>query len=148
MPNADENFEPKAVYDHFMTITTKSHPSRDEAHPDDGNEDEVREYVADCANKIYNIETPIFYDPKATDAGKRVIVVRRKGSGQYSGAPYVTLQAHMDMVCFPKNDIFPLKVFDYDLEGEKWIKAGSPDSIDNPKKGTTLGADDGIGVAT
>lgn len=151
MPDADDYFGPKAVYDHFMKITTLKHPSRDEAHPEDGNEDEVREYVADCANQIHNIEKPIFYEPEATDAGKRVIVVRRPGSGKYSAAPYVTLQAHMDMVCFPKNDIFPLNVFDFEIKGEnveKWIKAGSRDSIGNPKTGTTLGADDGIGVAT
>ncbi|MDD2834682.1 MAG: M20/M25/M40 family metallo-hydrolase [Methanothrix sp.] len=148
MPNTDDYFGPKAVNDHFMKITTLKHPSRDEAHPEDGNEDEVREYVAECANKIDNIEKPIFYEPDATDAGKRVIVVRRPGSGKYSDAPYITLQAHMDMVCFPKNDIFPLKVFDYDINGEKWIKAGEKDSISDPKKGTTLGADDGIGVAT
>jgi len=148
MPDTDDYFGPKAIYDHFMKITTLKHPSRDEAHSEDGNEDEVREYVADCANKIDNIEKPIFYEPDATDAGKRVIVVRRPGSGKYSDAPYVTLQAHMDMVCFPKNDIFPLKVFDYEINGAKWIKAGEMDSISDPKKGTTLGADDGIGVAT
>jgi dipeptidase D len=119
MPNTDDYFGPKAIYDHFIKITTLKHPSRDEAHPGDGNVDEVREYVADCANKIKNIETPIFYEPDATDAGKRVIVVRRPGSGKYSIAPYVTLQAHMDMVCFPKNDIFPLSVFDYYIGEEK-----------------------------
>jgi dipeptidase D len=112
MPDTDDYFRPKAVYDHFMKITTLKHPSRDEAHPEEGNEDEVRKYVADCANKIDNIETPIFYEPDATNSGKRVIVVRRKGSGEYSdNTQYVTLQAHMDMVCFPKNDIFPLNVF-------------------------------------
>jgi dipeptidase D len=145
---SDDYFGPKAVYDHFMEITKRPHPSRDEGHQEDGNEDPVRKYVADCADKIDNVEKPIYYDLDATEAGKRVIVVRRPGSGKYSSAPYVTLQAHMDMVCFPKNDIFPLKVFDYDINGEKWIKAGNPDSVDNPKNGTTLGADDGIGVAT
>jgi dipeptidase D len=148
MPDADGDFGPEEVYKHFMNITKLKHPSRDQAHPEDGNEDEVRDYVAGCANSIDNIERPIFYDPGATDAGKRVIVVRRKGSGDFSQAPYVTLQAHMDMVCFPKNDIFPLNVFDYDLKGEKWIKAGDRESINDPTKGTTLGADDGIGVAT
>ena len=55
----------------------------------------------------------------------------------------------MDMVCSPDKNIFPLKVFGYlDNEGAKWIKAGDTDSITDPKKGTTLGADDGIGVAT
>jgi dipeptidase D len=148
VPDAEDYFRPKAVCDHFLKIATLRHPSRDEAHPEDGNEDEVREYVAGCIDKIKNIDKPFFYQPKATDAGKRVIVARRKGSGVYSQAPYVTLQAHMDMVCFPKNDIFPLKVFDYDLNGEKWIKAGERGSINDPRKGTTLGADDGIGVAT
>jgi len=148
VPGADDHFRPKAVCDHFLKITTLKHPSRDEAHPEDGNEDEVRDYVAGCIDKIKNIDKPIFYEPKATDAGRRVIVARRKGSGDYSLAPYVTLQAHMDMVCFPKNDIFPLNVFDYDLNGEKWIKAGDLESINDPRKGTTLGADDGIGVAT
>lgn len=148
MPNDGDYFGPEEVFEHFMNITTLKHPSRDEAHPEDGNEDEVRRYVASCANSIDNIEKPIFYDEGATDAGKRVIVVRRKGSGDFSQAPYVTLQAHMDMVCFPKNDIFPLKVFEYDLKGDKWIKAGDPDSVNDPTKGTTLGADDGIGVAT
>jgi len=33
-------------------------------------------------------------------------------------------------------------------DGSKWIKAGAEDSITNPEKGTTLGADNGIGVAT
>jgi|WetSurMetagenome_2_1015567.scaffolds.fasta_scaffold04332_6 dipeptidase D len=148
VPGAEDYFRPKAVCDHFLKITTLKHPSRDEAHPEDGNEDEVRDYVAGYIDKIKNVEKPFFYDQKATEAGRRVIVARRKGSGDYFQAPYVTLQAHMDMVCFPKNDIFPLNVFDYDLNGEKWIKAGDRESINDPRKGTTLGADDGIGVAT
>jgi dipeptidase D len=144
---SDDYFGPKAVYDHFMEITIRSHPSRDEEHPERGDENPVREYVAECAGKIDNVRT-VFYKPDATDAGERVIVLRRPGSGDYSNAPYVTLQAHMDMVCYPKNEIFPLDVFDYDINGEKWIKAGDKASISEPSKGTTLGADDGIGVAT
>jgi dipeptidase D len=53
------------------------------------------------------------------------------------------------MVCSPNKDIFPLNVFGYlDKEGSKWIKAGDEESISQPEKGTTLGADAGIGVAT
>src|SRR5665647_2744961 len=49
----------------------------------------------------------------------------------------------------PNKDIFPLNVFGYlDKEGSKWIKAGDEESISQPEKGTTLGADAGIGVAT
>lgn len=145
---SDSYFGPKAVYDHFMAITKLSHPSRDEEHPENGDEDPVRNYVAECAGKIDNVQTT-FYEPEAKAPGERVIVLRRPGSGKHSAEDsYVTLQAHMDMVCYPNNDIFPLQVFDYDIEGEKWIKAGDKASISDPDKGTTLGADDGIGVAT
>jgi dipeptidase D len=136
---SDNYFGPKAVYDHFMAITKLSHPS--------GDENPVRNYVAECAGKIDTVQMT-FYEPEAEDPGKRVIVLRRPGSGKYSVSNYVTLQAHMDMVCYPNNDIFPLQVFGYDIEGEKWIKAGDEKSISDPEKGSTLGADDGIGVAT
>src|SRR5690606_33524355 len=52
----------------------------------------------------------------------------------------VTLQSHLDMVCQKNNDVN----FDFETEGIKmeidgdWVKA----------KGTTLGADNGLGVAT
>jgi dipeptidase D len=136
----DDSFEPKAVHDHFMKLTTRYHPS--------GEENEVREYIIECAGKIDGVEV-VYYEPEAEDPGKRVIVLRRKGSGDYASAPYVTLQAHTDMVCTPNKEIFPLNVFGYsDEEGAKWIKAGDTASITDPEKGTTLGADDGIGVAT
>ncbi len=123
-----------------MELTKLYHPS--------GEEDRIREYVVERARRIEGVEV-IFYEPDAKDPGKRVIVLRRKGSGNNANIPYVTLQAHMDMVCSPNMDIFPLHVFGYhDKEGVKWIKAGNEESISQPEKGTTLGADDGIGVAT
>jgi len=137
---SDNYFGPKAVYDHFMAITRLSHPS--------GNENLVRNYVVECAGKIDNVQTT-FYEPEAKAPGERVIVLRRPGSGKHSAEDsYVTLQAHMDMVCYPNNDIFPLQVCDYDIKGEKWIKACAEANISDSDKGTTLGADDGIGVAT
>lgn len=136
----DDYFDPKAVHDHFMKITQEPHCSC--------HENPVRKYVVDLAGKIDNVEVT-FYDDDATDACERVIVLRRKGAGDYADAPYVTLQAHMDMVCWPNDDIFPLHVFGYDDDqGVKWIKAGEEASIDDPQRGTTLGADDGIGVVT
>jgi dipeptidase D len=138
--NSDVSFNPKAVCDHFMCLTKLSHPS--------GKENPVRKHVIECAQKIKNVEIS-YYEPDATDPGKKVIILRRKGSGEYTNAPYVTLQAHMDMVCQPNENIFELHVFGYrDEKGVNWIKAGSEDSISHPENGTTLGADDGIGVAT
>jgi dipeptidase D len=116
---SEDYFKPEAVCKHFMNITNLSHPS--------GDENEVRTYVADCAGEIPNVDT-VFYEPGATNPGERVIVLRRPRPGkEFSDEDsYVTLQAHMDMVCYPNNDIFPLQVFGYDdIEGEKWIRAGT-----------------------
>lgn len=136
----ETSFEPSTVCEHFKKITKLPHPS--------GSENPLREYIVSFAKGLGL--TPDFYKEEATDPGIRVIVIRRKGSGKYADHPFVTLQAHTDMVCDPNNDIFELDVFDYldANDGERWIKAGSKDSIDHPELGTTLGADDGIGVAT
>ena len=79
-----------------------------------------------------------------------VLCYPQKIAKSHKDRPFVTLQAHTDMVCYPNKDIFPLHVFEYTdpNDGERWIKAGSKDSIDHPESGTTLGADDGIGVTT
>lgn len=136
----DDYFEPKAVHDHFMELTKIYHPS--------GDENRVREYIIDCAHKIDNVKI-CYYKPDAKDPGERVIILRREGSGNYASSPYITLQAHMDMVCSPDKSIFPLHVFGYyDDNNTKWIKAGDECSVTDPSLGTTLGADDGIGVAT
>jgi dipeptidase D len=79
----DASFEPKAVHDHFMELTKLYHPS--------GEEDRIREYVVERARRIEGVEV-IFYEPDAKDPGKRVIVLRRKGSGNNANIPYVTLQ--------------------------------------------------------
>jgi dipeptidase D len=100
----DDSFEPKAVYNHFIEVTQLYHPS--------GEEDEIREYVIKCIKKIDGVDF-LYYKSYAKIPGERVIVLRRKGSGNYTSAPYVTLQAHMDMVCSPNKKIFPLHVFGY-----------------------------------
>jgi dipeptidase D len=67
------------------------------------------------------------------------VLIRKPAMPGYENAPSVILQSHVDMVCeknsstlhdFLKDPIIPW------IDGE-WIKA----------KGTTLGADDGIGIA-
>ena len=67
------------------------------------------------------------------------VIIRKPASQGMEDRPTVVLQSHMDMVCEKNADV----KFDFDrdaiqtyVEGE-WMKA----------KGTTLGADDGIGVA-
>jgi dipeptidase D len=142
MSNQDTFFEPKAVHDQFIEITKLSHPSANQEGVK-GNEDPVRQYVADQAPKIgADVK---FYISTATDPGQRVIVLSRPGAGDYENKTPVILQAHMDMVFNPVDMDFPLEVIidpDPHKEG-KWLKAN-----DKSGKPSTLGADDGIGVAT
>jgi dipeptidase D len=74
-----------------------------------------------------------------------VIVLLRTGSGEYAKKTPVILQAHMDMVYNPVDMAFPLNVIiDPNRLGQgKWIKAREKNGKDS-----TLGADDGLGVAT
>ena len=68
------------------------------------------------------------------------VLIRKPATKGMEDRPWVCLQSHIDMVCEKNSD----KVFDFQkdaivpvIDGE-WLKAD----------GTTLGADDGIGVAT
>ena len=85
-------------------------------------EEKIRQYLLDFAAK-HNIEA-------VTDKIGNV-VMRVPGTPGHENAPVVALQAHMDMVC-ESND----KSFDF---------ANSP--ITTIADGTTLGADNGIGMA-
>lgn len=95
-----------------------------------GNEKEVSDFLANFA-KERNLEV-------SQDEALNVII-RKPASAGYEDHAIVALQGHMDMVCvkvegsdhdFEKD---PIKL----LEEDGWITAD----------GTTLGADDGIGVA-
>src|SRR5690606_1202522 len=73
------------------------------------------------------------------DAAGNVIIKKPATKGMEHG-PTVILQSHLDMVHQKNNDT----IFDFDTEGIRmyvdgdWVKAN----------GTTLGADNGIGVAS
>ncbi|MBU2996513.1 aminoacyl-histidine dipeptidase [Cellulophaga baltica] len=68
------------------------------------------------------------------------VIIRKPATLGYENRKMVTLQSHLDMVHQKNNDT----TFDFDTEGiamvidGDWVKA----------KGTTLGADNGMGVAT
>ncbi len=67
------------------------------------------------------------------------VVVRKKATAGYEHAEGVILQGHMDMVCEKNSDVahdFSTDEIQAEVQGE-WVQA----------KGTTLGADNGIGVA-
>jgi dipeptidase D len=143
MSHSETFFEPAAVYNHFKEITKRPHPSGGQEGIT-GNEDPVREYVIQQAEQIDNVEI-VFYNKDATEPGQRVIVLRRPGSGDHADNAPVIIQGHLDMVYNPEEMAFPLNlVIDSNHDGDgKWIKA-----TDQNDKDCTLGADNGIGVAT
>ena len=114
--------KPALVWKHFAEIVRIPRPS--------SHEEQIRRYVLDVARSL-GLEC-------REDAGHNVYV-RKPASKGMENRKGVVLQAHLDMVPQKNND----KVFDFEkdpieayIDGE-WVTAD----------GTTLGADDGIGVA-
>jgi dipeptidase D len=76
-------------------------------------------------------------EARKDDAGN--VLITKPATPGREDVPVVVLQTHLDMVCEKNSD----KVFDFNTDpiegviGEEWVSAN----------GTTLGADDGIGIA-
>ena len=117
-----KNLEPKDVFQNFYELTQIPRES--------GNEKEVSDFLVNFA-KERGLEV-------VQDEALNVII-RKEASKGYEDRPIVALQGHMDMVCVKEDDSDhdfekdPIKL----LVEEGWLTAD----------GTTLGADDGIGVA-
>ena len=117
-----KNLQPQAVWNHFHSLTQIPRPS--------GKKEEVTAFLADFGRSL-GLETIV-------DSMGNVII-RKPASPDYEDHPGVILQGHSDMVPQKNNDT----VFDFEkdpieayVDGE-WVTA----------KGTTLGADNGVGVA-
>ncbi len=116
------NLEPKRVWNHFYDITRIPRPSK--------KEEKIRAYLEDFGKKL-NLETK-------TDAAGNVLITKPATPG-YEDQKTVILQSHMDMVCEKNSDVefdFDNDPIETEIRGE-WLHA----------KGTTLGADNGIGMA-
>lgn len=118
-----KSLEPQRLWKEFYGICQVPRPSKKEG--------KIIAYLQEFG-KRHNLDT-------RTDAAGNVLICKPATPG-YENKPTVILQSHMDMVCEKNNDT----VHDFDkdpiqayIDGE-WVKA----------RGTTLGADNGIGVAT
>ena len=117
-----KTLEPTIVWNHFYEITQIPRPSK--------KEDKVRTYLDEFGKK-HNLTT-------VTDKAGNVLITKPATPG-YENKKTMILQAHMDMVCEKNSDVEhnfdtdPIQV----IVDNGWIKA----------KGTTLGADNGIGMA-
>ncbi|WP_047546590.1 aminoacyl-histidine dipeptidase [Psychroserpens sp. Hel_I_66] len=115
--------EPKALWNKFADLNAVPRPSK--------KEERVIKFMKDFGAKL-GLET-------IEDEVGNVIIKKPATSGMEDRKPIV-MQSHLDMVHQKNNDT----VFDFDTQGidmhvvGDWVKA----------KGTTLGADNGLGVAT
>ena len=117
-----KSLEPKALWSYFYEITQIPRPSK--------KEEKIIAYLQEFGKK-HQFETK-------TDQVGNILMSKPAAKG-YENRNTVILQAHMDMVCEKNSDV----VFNFDtdaiqtyIDGD-WLKT----------KGTTLGADNGIGMA-
>jgi len=117
-----KDLKPELIWRCFDEITKVPRPSC--------HEEQIRAYLLDFAAK-HDIEV------KSDEVGN--VVMCKAASPGHENAPTVVLQAHMDMVAEKNNDVkhdFLKDPIDTYIDGD-WVKA----------RGTTLGADNGIGMA-
>lgn len=117
-----KDLEPSAIWGYFYDITQIPRPSK--------KEEKIRAYLLDFAEK-HNLEV------KQDKAGN--ILITKPATPGKEDLPTIILQSHIDMVCEKNSNIehdFDNDPIETIIEGD-WVKAN----------GTTLGADNGIGVA-
>ncbi len=122
MGNLLGGLKPELLWKHFEEICNIPHPSR--------KEQKLAQYIVSFAkqNKL---------EYQTDDFGN--VVIRKPATPGFENKTPVVLQGHLDMVAEKNNDV----VHDFDKDPIKpyvdgdWVKA----------KGTTLGSDNGIGVA-
>lgn len=122
--NSDiKNLEPKAVWKNFADLNAVPRPSK--------KEERVIQFMVDFGKNL-NLQTMV------DKVGN--VIIRKPASLGMENRKTIVMQSHLDMVHQKNSDT----VFDFDTEGIKmfvdgdWVKAD----------GTTLGADNGLGVAS
>jgi len=117
------DLDPKPLWSHFDEILKIPRASKDEG--------KIRDYVISVAERNG-------CEYKVDGAGN--VVVRKPGTAGHENAPAIVLQAHLDMVQQKNSDVefdFAKDAIVPQLDGD-YVKA----------TGTTLGSDNGIGVAS
>ena len=118
-----KDLKPASVFRYFEEICQVPRPSK--------HEEKIVAYLKEFGKK-HNLET------LSDEVGN--VLIRKPATPGMESRKTVILQSHVDMVCEKNNDVehnFMTDSIQTEVDGE-WLKA----------KGTTLGADNGIGVAT
>jgi dipeptidase D len=117
------NIEPQIIWKNFSKLNAVPRPSK--------KEEKVIAFIKEFGESL-GLETTV--------DGVGNVIIKKPATAGMEDRKSIVLQSHLDMVCQKNNDV----TFDFDTEGIKmeidgdWVKA----------KGTTLGADNGLGVAT
>ncbi len=117
-----ENLEPKSVFYFFEEICNIPHGSK--------NEKKLSDYIVHFAEK-----KGLYYRQDE----KNNVLIKKTATQGYETQPTIILQSHIDMVCEKNGNI----EHDFEKDGLKLIIEDGKIKAD----GTTLGADNGIGVA-
>lgn len=124
MNNDILNLEPKAIWKNFSALNAVPRPSK--------KEEKVRQFIIKFGEDLgLKVETD--------EVGN--VLIKKSAYPGMEDRKTVVMQSHLDMVCQKNNDV----EFDFDTQGiEMYIE----DNRFVTANGTTLGADNGIGVAT
>ena len=120
--NTIKKLKPESIWNHFADLNSVPRPSK--------KEEKVIKFIKDFGASLH-LET-------IEDICGNV-VIKKPATPGYENRKKVVLQSHLDMVCQKNNDVD----FDFETQGIQmtyegdWVHA----------LGTTLGADNGIGVA-
>ena len=118
----NNKLQPEALFGHFLKICEIPHGSKNEA--------QISAYLQDFGKQLG-------YETIADSVGN--VLIKKPASPGCEDRKTIILQGHMDMVCDKRPDVahdFTKDPITTWVDGE-WLKA----------QGTTLGADNGIGVA-
>ena len=115
--------EPQIIWKNFSALNSVPRPSK--------KEEKVIAFIKNFGENL-NLETIV------DEVGN--VIIKKAATAGMEDRKAIVLQSHLDMVCQKNNDIefdFETQGIQMEVDGD-WVKA----------KGTTLGADNGLGVAS
>ena len=115
--------EPQIIWKNFSALNSVPRPSK--------KEEQVIAFIKSFGENL-NLETTV------DEVGN--VIIKKPATPGMEDRKSIVLQSHLDMVCQKNNDIefdFETQGIQMEVDGD-WVKA----------KGTTLGADNGLGVAS
>lgn len=117
------NIEPQIIWKNFSKLNAVPRPSK--------KEERVIAFIKEFGENL-GLETTV------DEVGN--VIIKKPATPGMENRKSIVMQSHLDMVCQKNNDVnfdFETQGIQMEVDGD-WVKA----------KGTTLGADNGLGVAT